>query len=324
LLIAIALKKLPEKYVTAFGTLNSSLGGAANLERFEEMCDSINCASSKKTNDDEEDELNLAAVGDKNNNNKNNNNNNHKNEDKCPHCGRTGLNPDKCWMLDKNASKRPDWFDPEKYCKKKTRGDGEIGAVGQGDYNGGPELLLSALSSLSELLQDPNIWIADMAATCDLTSYDMGAFNERKTIGDNGGVVFGDGKTNKTEKVFNLRAFFHDVSGKTKNIILANVHHVPLAAYNLFSLTKRLQSGWSLHGNEKGIWLAKSGQTVMLDIRIETPEGVVFAAHLPRKVSEQPVCNNCKDPSSKDKVQEEKSPSSKEQDQEEKSPFRND
>jgi hypothetical protein len=100
LLIAIALKKLPEKYVTAFGTLNSSLNGFADLERFEDMCESINRASKKKTTDDEEDELNLAAVGDKNNNNKNNNNNNHKNEDKCPHCGRTGHNPDKCWMLD--------------------------------------------------------------------------------------------------------------------------------------------------------------------------------------------------------------------------------
>jgi hypothetical protein len=117
-------------------------------------------------------------------------------------------------------------------------------------------------------LKHPDIWIADTAATCDSTPYDLGAFNERMT---NGGVVFGDGKTNKTEKVFNLRAFFHDVSGKTKNIIMANVHHVPSAGHNLFSLTKRLQSGWSLHGNEKGIWLAKPGQTVMFDIRIETP-----------------------------------------------------
>jgi hypothetical protein len=49
------------------------------------------------------------------------------------------------------------------------------------------------------------------------------------------------------------------------------------------------------------------------DIRIETSEGVVFAAHLPRKVSEQPAHNNCKGPSSKEQEQEEKGPFSNDQ-----------
>jgi hypothetical protein len=32
------------------------------------------------------------------------------NEEKCKHCGRAGHDPDKCWMLDKNKGKCPEWL----------------------------------------------------------------------------------------------------------------------------------------------------------------------------------------------------------------------
>ena len=28
----------------------------------------------------------------------------------CPHCGRTGHSPNRCWSLETNASNRPDWY----------------------------------------------------------------------------------------------------------------------------------------------------------------------------------------------------------------------
>jgi hypothetical protein len=73
--------------------------------------------------------------------------------------------------------------DEEKYPIKdnKNKSDsGEIGAVGHGSgghNNDGPELLLSALSfpKTLKLLEDPNIWIADTAATCDSTPHANGA-----------------------------------------------------------------------------------------------------------------------------------------------------
>jgi hypothetical protein len=44
-LIAIALKKLPEKYVMAFSTLNVANGGNVDLDAFEETVESIFCAT---------------------------------------------------------------------------------------------------------------------------------------------------------------------------------------------------------------------------------------------------------------------------------------
>jgi hypothetical protein len=62
LLIAIALRKLPEKFVTAFTTMSTTLGGRADLETFEEICGNIHRTAAKKKDDgDSDDELNLAA-----------------------------------------------------------------------------------------------------------------------------------------------------------------------------------------------------------------------------------------------------------------------
>jgi hypothetical protein len=76
----------------------------------------------------------------------------------CKHCGRKGHQADKCWMLDKNKGKRPDWFDPEKYCRKKEK---ELSNVAVSHSREGLELLLMAMSfpKALDLLDDPNVWI---------------------------------------------------------------------------------------------------------------------------------------------------------------------
>ena len=192
-------------------------------------------------------------------------------------------------MLDKNKNKRPDWFDAAKYCKKKTNVDGsEIGAVGRGSGGGnsdGPELLLSALSfpKTLKLLEDPNIWIADTAATCDSTPHNVGAVNVRQATNNDSGVIYGDGKSNKTTTLFDLRGTLTDNNGnELQQVKLHNVRHVPTAMFNLFSLTKRQKDGWTLHGDSEAIWITKGNNKIIFDICIETPEGLVFAAHLRR------------------------------------------
>lgn len=121
-LIAFALKKLPEKYVTAFSTLAASLYGNVDLDKFEETVEAIYRASqgSPKTNEDNgNDEVNISSIDGKKkgkgqNKNKTNKNKDDKNEkdknddDPCPHCGRTGHDPKNCWMLSSNQAKRPD------------------------------------------------------------------------------------------------------------------------------------------------------------------------------------------------------------------------
>jgi Reverse transcriptase (RNA-dependent DNA polymerase) len=303
-LIAMAMRKLPEKFVTAFTTLSTTLGGAADLETFENICENIHRTASKKKDDgDSDDELNLAAFDGKKKGGKGrkgkfkgkSRDRGDRDDDgeKCRHCGRSGHKPDDCWMLEKNKKKRPEWFDEEKYPvkgKNKSESGGEIGAVGRGSGgNDGPELLLSALSFplTLKLLEDPNIWIADSAATCDSTPHAQGAINMRKGDEDDNGVIFGDGKNNDAVNIFDLPGVITDSSGNELQAVkLLNVRHVPSAMFNLFSTTKRQKAGWSLHGDDEAIWLTKGEHKIVFDIRIETPEGLVFAVNMQRVEAE--------------------------------------
>jgi hypothetical protein len=160
LLIAIAMRKLPEKFVTAFTTMSTTLGGRAGLDTFEEICENINRTAPKKKDDgDSDEELNLSAFDSKKTGKgkfkgRDRGDRGDRGDDdgeKCKNCGRVGHKPDDCWMLEKIKKKRPDWSDEEKYPVRDNRNksdSGEIGAMsrGGGGRNDGPELLLSALS----------------------------------------------------------------------------------------------------------------------------------------------------------------------------------
>jgi hypothetical protein len=62
--------------------------------------------------------------------------------------------------------------------------------------------MLMAMSFPKDLsiLENPNIWIADTAATCDSTPHHQGAINLQE---GNGGVIFGDGRNNYTNQYRN-------------------------------------------------------------------------------------------------------------------------
>jgi hypothetical protein len=60
------------------------------------------------------------------------------------------------------------------------------------------------------------------------------------------------------------------------------VTHLPTGKFNLFSLTKMQKNGWLLHDNAKAIWLTKGDDTIIFDIIIPTPEGMVFAVYFNR------------------------------------------
>jgi hypothetical protein len=77
---------------------------------------------------------------------------------------------------------------------------------------GGFELLLMAMSfpKALELLNDPNVWIANTAASCDSTPHSRGPENVRK---GNAGVIFGDSKNNEADEIFDLPGMIMDKNG---------------------------------------------------------------------------------------------------------------
>eukprot|EP00957_Ditylum_brightwellii_P106206 8102715-Ditylum_brightwellii.AAC.1 len=58
---------------------------------------------------------------------------------------------------------------------------------------------------------------------------------------------------------------------------------MPNAGYNLFSLTKRLEQGWTLGRDSNAIWITKGSAKITFDIKIKTPKGAIFAMYFKRK-----------------------------------------
>jgi hypothetical protein len=53
--------------------------------------------------------------------------------------------------------------------------------------------------------------------------------------------------------------------------------------YNLLSVTKIINSGWKLEGNEKSISLVKENKKLTFDIKIHTTRGVFFAVKIDKR-----------------------------------------
>jgi hypothetical protein len=148
---------------------------------------------------------------------------------------------------------------------------------------GHPEFMMMVMSFPKDLdiLENPNIWVADTAATCDSTPHHQGAINLRE---GNSGVIFGDGRNNEAETTFDLPGIVTDqYRNEVIQAMLRNVKHVKSARFNLFSITKRQKDSWLLSGNSKKIWTEKGEYKIVFDIQIETPEGLIFALHHKRK-----------------------------------------
>jgi hypothetical protein len=71
-----------------------------------------------------------------------------------------------------------------------------------------------------------------------------------------------------------------DKNGKVLNDTkISDVTHLPDAKYNLFSITKLQNDGWTLGGNADAIWLTKGDIEIKFDIKIPTPKGVLYAMY---------------------------------------------
>jgi hypothetical protein len=64
---------------------------------------------------------------------------------------------------------------------------------------------------------------------------------------------------------------------------LSNDDVIPESHYNMISLTKLIEEGHNVIGNKKdGMSVKKGGWVIKFDIRIKTPKGVLWCAHIRR------------------------------------------
>ena len=89
-----------------------------------------------------------------------------------------------------------------------------------------------------DLLNDPNIFIADTGATCDSTPYDTG-MKDLRQAGKGDDIVDASGQKITAQSVGNLIGTVCNKDGQEKfKVTMNDVVHMPNAKFNLFSISK--------------------------------------------------------------------------------------
>ena len=136
---------------------------------------------------------------------------------------------------------------------------------------------------VAELLKDPCVWIGDTGATKHITPYTQGMKNIKQDKSGTG-ITMGNDTIAKGTHTGDLPGIRCDHQGnQLDNVVLTNVSVVPSSAFNLFSITKMQLQGWVLGGDKNNLWITKGRRTIRFDIKIETPQGCVFAMYVTRE-----------------------------------------
>lgn len=288
-LISIVLAAAPEEYQSILTIEQRVKGVNITLDDLESaMVQQYrmrkNTTANKKKDSTGGHETNFAAPPIKSNNRngqtyKGNNRRGRKKKGPCWTCGK-GHWDRECWDKPENAHLRPAWYKP------KPKG---VNAAAVSNNKVDQEILfcmptveVQKFPDNVDLLSDPNIWIADTAATSDMTHSDQG-LHEESSPEESDSARVATGHILGATKVGKLKGILCDNQGKEIAALnMARVVVTPGSPYNVLSVTRRLKEGWKLGGNENAITLTKDGTTVTFDIKIDSPKGALYAVCIRR------------------------------------------
>jgi hypothetical protein len=132
------------------------------------------------------------------------------------------------------------------------------------------------------LINDPNIWIGDTAASVHTSPYQHGMTPEGNTV-KNGSIAVGNGITEKTAMCRNSHGKICNKQGaKVGRAKLTHVAYSPNMKFNLCSLSKLCQDGWEMKGNKELLVMERNNQKIKFDINVTTATGVVYCMYLQR------------------------------------------
>ena len=195
---------------------------------------------------------------------------------KCRHCGKPGHEEKSCW--NKPGNDKPNWL------KEKEAKRNEMGAAGIQEQVKQLEIVLCTLTfpKTMTLLEDPDVWIADSAATVDSTPCSHGIKNITQPE-ESEAITMGNGDAEGPSMIGNISGTICDQFGNERQqVCIKRVRVLPNGKYNLFSITKRIANGWTLGGDKDSMWLSKGNEKVVFDIKIPTKEGMVYALYFRR------------------------------------------
>jgi hypothetical protein len=171
----------------------------------------------------------------------------------CNNCGKAGHRAVDCWEKAGNAEKRPANYAPR-------------GEISNANVDGGVEFLLMAKDSQltvpndQSFLTDPNVWIADTAATVHTTPHKQGSVNMRLATREDS-ITVGNGSSEKASEIANIPGIICYRNGNEPSKgTLQDVTLLPTGKFNLFSLLKILKQGWKIGGGELSIRQKKANR----------------------------------------------------------------
>ena len=105
-------------------------------------------------------------------------------------------------------------------------------------------------------------FLADTGASTHMVGDDDGMF-DCKDIDKP--IIISDGKPIKATKIGKLKRTVLQVDGRTQDIVLEEVKHVPGLDMNLFAVLKALRQGWQIGNNGINLSLTKGRTTLHFD-----------------------------------------------------------
>jgi hypothetical protein len=133
-----------------------------------------------------------------------------------------------------------------------------------------------------KLLNDPNIWIGDTAASVHTSPYQHDMTPEGNAV-KNGSITVGNGITEKTAMYRNISVTICNKQvAKVGRGKLTHAAYSPTMKFNLCSLSKLCQDGWEMKGNKEFLVMEKNNQKIKFDIKVTTATCVVYCMYLQR------------------------------------------
>jgi len=270
--IAQVFVAAPERYQPLLLMEQQSKGSTLTLQHLETTMLNLWRATTGRNNTSESsDGVEVSFVSQGNRwNNKNKGKGNPNKGRKCFLCGKLGHIRANCWELESNASRRPNNW--------KSSLKTEVGAVSTSNKKNGIEVCFCSPTTSTQvfpddlkLLNDPNVFIADSAATYNMSKYAEGMYDWKDSTTR---IRVANGSYIHPKKIAKkMPSMLCDNTGKGLfKVGVTDVAWVPECPYNVISITKYMKNGWKLTGDEDHLTLSKGGIDIRFDIKISTSE----------------------------------------------------
>jgi hypothetical protein len=147
------------------------------------------------------------------------------------------------------------------------------------DVNNLQEYLFGTLDN-SNMINNQDLWIANLAATVHMTPYQNGVKNIKK-VDNTGSITMGNGTKEQITEVADVLGTI-SVKNEIKKVRIQDVTILKNGRFNLFSLRQMLKKGWKLTGNDEYIAVSKGDLEIRFNQRIPTKNGILYGIQIER------------------------------------------